>query len=338
MTRKTQIFSDIDYERAGKQVDWLHLPYSVTRSAYGTLAIPVACIKNGAGPTVLLMAGNHGDEYEGLAALNHFVREIDPGRVQGRIIVLPAANLPAVTAGTRVSPLDGGNLNRAFPGDPEGAPTAQIAHYIDSVLYPLADYFHDLHSGGGSLHYVPFVSMRTSRDPDLDRRALAALRAFGMPVGQIWDHTPDARLSSPAAIAKGVVTLGGEFGGGASVSIEGTRRVRQGLRNLLAHAGVLPPEDAVAPEAPTELYRVRGRDDYVYAPERGMFEPFHDLGAWVEAGEPCGQVLFLDDPMRAPVACVFRASGMLICKRAPGLVERGDCVAHLAAPYEGELG
>jgi len=332
------MFTDIDYGKLGKQVGFLHLPYSVTRSAYGTIAIPVACIANGTGPTVLLMAGNHGDEYEGLTALNHFVRDIDPGRVQGRIIVLPAANLPAVMAGTRVSPLDGGNLNRAFPGDPEGTPTFQIAHYLDSVIYPITDYMHDLHSGGGSLQYVPFVSMRTSGNADLDRRALAALRAFGMPVGQIWDYTPDTRLSSPAAIAKGIVSLGGEFGGGASVSIDGVRRVRQGILNLLAHAGVLPSDQAVRPEQETVLYRVRGRDDYVYAPDRGMFEPFHDLGTWVEAGQLCGQVLFLDDPLRSPVPCAYRASGMLICRRHPGLVERGDCVAHLAAPFEGSLG
>ena len=164
------IFTNVDYNAQGKQVDWLYLPHSVTRSAYGALAIPIAVIRNGDGPTVFLMSGNHGDEYEGQITLAKLIRELEPEQVRGRIIILPAANLPAAMAGTRVSPIDQGNLNRAFPGDPQGTPTWAIAHYIDSVLYPLADFHHDLHSGGSSLKYVPFCSMRNSGDPALDAR------------------------------------------------------------------------------------------------------------------------------------------------------------------------
>jgi predicted deacylase len=97
---------------------------------------------------------------------------------------------------------------------------------------------------------------------------------------------------------------------------------------------VLPPEAAMGADE-TVIYEVKGRDDYVYAPDRGLFEPFHELGAWVEAGTPCGQVIFVDDPLRRPVPCHFRKAGMVMCKRAPGLVERGDCVAHLATPHSG---
>ncbi|MCB2042915.1 MAG: succinylglutamate desuccinylase/aspartoacylase family protein, partial [Rhodoferax sp.] len=114
------IFTNVDYNAQGKQVDWLYLPHSVTRSAYGALAIPIAVIRNGDGPTVFLMSGNHGDEYEGQITLAKLIRELEPEQVRGRIIILPAANLPAAMAGTRVSPIDQGNLNRAFPGDPQG--------------------------------------------------------------------------------------------------------------------------------------------------------------------------------------------------------------------------
>jgi len=168
------------------------------------IAIPISLIRNGNGPTALLMAGNHGDEYEGQIALCKLVRELDPGAIQGRVIILPAANLPAALAGARVSPIDDGNLNRAFPGDADGTPTFAIAHYIDSVLYPMADFCHDLHSGGSSLQYLPFASMRRSDKLDLDARALAALKAFGAPIGSIWAYSPDRRLSSVAAVDRGV--------------------------------------------------------------------------------------------------------------------------------------
>jgi predicted deacylase len=58
----------------------------------------IAVIRNGTGPTAFLMAGNHGDEYEGQIALCKLIRAIDPAQVQGRVIVMPAANLPAAMA------------------------------------------------------------------------------------------------------------------------------------------------------------------------------------------------------------------------------------------------
>ena len=336
MTTASKIWTRVDFDKDGKQHGWLQLPHSVTRSAYGNIAIPITVIRNGSGPTALLMAGNHGDEYEGQIALCKLVRELNAGDIRGRIIVLHAANLPAAMAGARVSPIDDGNLNRAFPGDPDGTPTFAIAHYIDTVLYPLADFCHDIHSGGSSLQYLPFASMRRSDDPGLDRKALAALKAFGAPIGLIWAYSPDRRLSSVAAINRGLVGLGGEFGGGASVTIGGVRIVEQGVRNLLAHAGIIDASRAVGDFAgPPRLMEIRSRDYYVYAPEAGLFEPDVELGDDVRAGQLCGHVHFVDNPGRPPESCHFDGDGMVICKRHYGRVERGDCVAHLATDCAG---
>ena len=82
----SRISSEISFDQDGKQLGFLRLPHSVHRSAYGWIPIPIACIKNGAGPTVLLMAGNHGDEYEGQVGLSTLIRMIDVSDVQGRII------------------------------------------------------------------------------------------------------------------------------------------------------------------------------------------------------------------------------------------------------------
>ena len=335
MSAASKIWTRVDYDRDGKQNGWLQLPHSVTRSAYGNIAIPITVIRNGGGPTALLMAGNHGDEYEGQIALCKLVRELDPATIHGRVVILPAANLPAALAGARVSPIDEGNLNRAFPGDIDGTPTSALAHYIDSVLYPMADFFHDLHSGGSSLQYLPFASMRHSGKPDLDRRAMAALEAFGAPIGLVWAYSPDRRLSSVAAIDRGLVALGGEFGGGGSVSTTGVRIVERGLRNLLAHAGIIDADLAQGDFAgPPRLMEIRSRDYYVYAPEAGLFEPAVELGDTVSAGQLCGRVHFVDNPGRAPESCHFHGDGMVICKRHLGRVERGDCVAHLATDVE----
>ena len=147
----SRISSEIDFERDGKQTGFLRLPHSIHRSAYGWLAIPVVCIANGPGPKVLLISGNHGDEYEGQVTLMKLARELELDGISGRVIIVSAANAPAARVGRRTSPLDfagEGNLNRAFPGDANGSPTEMIAHYIVSELLPRADFVFDLHSGG----------------------------------------------------------------------------------------------------------------------------------------------------------------------------------------------
>ena len=330
MSNSTMIFTDIDYDAHGKQVDWLNLPHSVTRSAYGAISIPIAVIRNGLGPTVFLMAGNHGDEYEGQITLAKLIREIEPAQVRGRLIILPAANLPAAMAGTRVSPIDQGNLNRAFPGDPHGTPTWAIAHYIDTVLYPMANFHHDLHSGGSSLRYLPFCSMRKSGDAALDERSLAALRAFDAPLSLVWAYNPEGRLAGAAAARRGLVSLGGEFGGGGDVDRSSLAMLENGVRNFLHFTGVLSKDGPDEPVRGTRLIEVSSREHYVYAGEAGLLEPMVDLGTEVQGGDLAGMIHFVDNPAREPVPCHFRRAGLVVCQRHFGRVERGDCVAHLA--------
>jgi hypothetical protein len=334
MSTPTRIFTDVDYEKDGKQVGWLYLPYSVTRSAYGNIAIPVAVVKNGAGPSVLLMAGNHGDEYEGQVGLCKLIRTLEPKDVRGRVIAVPGINLPAALAGARVSPIDNVNFNRAFPGDPNGTPTYAIAHYVDSVLFPMVSFFLDLHSGGSSLDYIPFASMRVSGDPALDARAMAALKAFGAPVSMVWGYTLDAGFAQTAGNRRGIVSLGGEFGGGGSVSLDGLRTVERGLRRFLVHAGCMAPGSLPIEAPATRVVEVPSRDYFALAPDAGLFEPFVELGDVVEAGQSCGQVHFVDNPGREPVIARFRVAGTVVSKRHFGRVERGDCVAHLATDWK----
>src|ERR1043166_8938898 len=172
-TARSRLSPKIDLDGDGKQTGFLRLPHSVHRSAYGWIPIPIARISNrgvnGSGPTILLMAGNHGDEYEGQVALGRLIRELDPAEVRGRVIILPSANFPAAMAGTRTSPLDQGNLNRSFPGDPAGGPTAQIAYYIEHELLPRCDFVLDIHSGGSWRADWLFRRWRRLGRHDLDR-------------------------------------------------------------------------------------------------------------------------------------------------------------------------
>ncbi len=92
--------------------------------------LPITVVRNGAGPTALLTGGNHGDEYEGITALIKLAGRLRSEDIKGRVIIVPMMNHPAALNGTRTSPIDKGNLNRAFPGSPTGTLTQPIA---DSV-------------------------------------------------------------------------------------------------------------------------------------------------------------------------------------------------------------
>lgn len=323
----TRLTTPIDFDRDGKQVDYVRLPFSSNVSAYGWIGIPIAQVKNGTGPTVLLMGGNHGDEYEGQIALSRLIRNLEPRAVQGRVIILPMTNTPAAMAGTRTSPLDGGNLNRTFPGAADGGPTAMIADYVERVLLAMADGVVDLHSGGRTLHYLPSALVITEPGQPPDAKALAAVRAFAAPIGYVT-AAGDSRTLLAAARRAGVPAVGTELGGSAQVTRETLRVAETGIANMLAHFGVT---ETPASPAGTRLMTVTGRGDYVYAPTRGWFEPHFDLGDSVTAGQSAGLVHFLDEPMREPIPVAFEADGVVICRRPPVPVERGDCLAHLAA-------
>jgi predicted deacylase len=334
---RSRIVAELDFAQEGKHSGFLRLPHSVHRSAYGWIPIPITCIKNGAGPSVLLVAGNHGDEYEGQVALIKLTQRLAAAEVSGRIIILSAANFPAAMAGQRTSPIDAGNLNRSFPGDPDGTPTAMMADYIETVLLPSADYVFDLHSGGSSLCYVPSSLVRRSPEAERAARLLELTRVFGAPVGLVVDnpHGGDRTLSG-AAERVGTLHLGTELGGGGTVSPAALAIAERGLACLLHHIGALrrPLHDEPAhaePGPPTRLLAVRGRDYYCYAADGGLFEPYVELGDAVAAGQAAGATHFPDTPWRPPTIAYFERAGIVVCKRIPGRAERGDCLYHLGS-------
>jgi predicted deacylase len=326
----TLIWTEIDFEKNGKQVGVLHLPYSVTRSGYGMIDIPIAVIKNGDGPSILMMAGNHGDEYEGQITLARLIHDLDVSDISGRVIIMPATNLPAAMAGARISPLDSGNLNRAFPGKPDGSPTWQIAHYVDSVIVPICTAWLDLHSGGSSMDYLPFAAFYESGDDSLDSRGEAIMRAFGAPRIVRVTARPDPRLAAATAHRRKIPYLGGEWGGGGSVNPDGVLLTRHGVLRVLAHLGVLRAIDRfdLPPAEKPRLLAWGGYEYYAFAHEAGLFEPVVRLGDRVSDGQLCGHIHFVESPWRTSVPVHFNKGGFLICQRHFGRVLPGDCVAH----------
>lgn len=325
----------VDFEKPGKQIGVFHVPLSVHDDAWGVVPVPVAVIANGAGPTVILEGGNHGDEYEGPITLGEMIRELDPSSVSGRLIFIPAINQPAVVAAQRTSPIDGINMNRTFPGDPMGTTTRQIAAIVHDDLFPLGDVFIDLHSGGSSLDIIPSAVIEPGKTPEQHAANTAAAMAFGAPIAVVIDNRGDPRTATASAALAGMTVIGTEMAGGGTVSIDALALCRRGVRNVLAHLGVLPPGFATPVETPSRLYELTPRA-HVIADDDGVFEPLHRLGTEVRAGEPAGRIHFITQPARAPVELHYRADGILYGRRQPGRVRPGNCCLVVATPYQGK--
>jgi predicted deacylase len=327
---RSQLHCDIDLQAQGKATGFLRLPHSVHRSAYGWIPIPIVRIRNGDGPRVLMVAGNHGDEWEGQIALGHLLRSIEPEQVRGQLVILPSVNFPAAIAGQRTSPIDAGNLNRTFPGNPEGSATEQLAWWIEHMLLPGFDYSFDFHSGGNSLVYLPCTL--AYHEPDAARmdRVLALVRAFAAPLAYIVDAPRSGgRSFTAASIRQGVVSIATEIGGGGCVTPASMALMQDGMHRLLVHVGLLQGTQAV-PAATTRLTEVAGDDCYVWATESGLFEPLVDLGAQVLAGQPAARIHAHHTPWREPELLRFQRDGLVLCKRGQAPCERGDCLFQLA--------
>ena len=335
MARTSTAYTTLDLDRPGKQVGYVAIPHSPHEDAWGQVRIPMAVIANGSGPTVILQGGNHGDEYEGPIALGELIRDTDPATINGRIIVLPALNAPAVEAGRRVSPVDGLNLNRTYPGDPIGSLTEQITAYASDNLFPIADAFVDLHSGGSSLHMIPSAIVEPAPTREHLARNVAAVRAFGAPLIVVIDNLGDPRTSTATSVRAGLTTVGTELGGGGTVSRDALEVSRRGVRNVLAHLGVL--EGPVSAPTDGDIRAIPGPPGFVFADVPGVFESFHDLGAEVREGQEAGQIHSLTRPDLPPHVMRFGADGIVYSRRQPGKVVPGNCCLVVAAPYEGEL-
>ena len=335
MNTKSRIWIDIDLDAPGVSHGYLRVPHSTTDSGYGWIPVPITVIRNGEGPSVLLMAGNHGDEYEGQVLLMKLLRSLDPKAVRGRLIVLPGVNAPAVAAGHRVSPIDGGNMNRLFPGDPNGTPTQMIAHYIDSELLPQVRYCFDFHSGGYSSEYIPAAHLVAPDDPAMREEAIGFLSAFAMPTSILIEGLmgADQRLLGSCR-RLGVGHMSTELGGAGSFSVEAFRAAERGLPRLLRHVGVLAPKADEERAPKTRFYRRHAVRDFVYATATGVFEAYVRLGDVVADGDPAGAIHFTETPWRAPEPIFFGKGGTVLNRRAPARTKIGDCLFVLGTPLD----
>ena len=291
------------------------------------------------GPTLLIVAAQHGNEVQGAEVLRRFVGQAAGELQAGRIIGVPFCNLPAVWERHHhqhqgpeepVASQPERNMNLVWPGDSEGNDTARLAYALYSELGASATHVLDIHCWN---HFWAAAALpRKNYAPSMDLAAISAL--------------PLARASEPANPGAVPTLLAGHFNdtGRAGLSIElagqymvNEAQVRLGLRfviNVARFLKMMPGEPEGTDEGP--LWRDGKEQAEVTAPRTGLFvQAGLAPGDFVQQGQALGHLISDEDletvPLIAPVAGRLEAYG---CHRA-------DCDVKLAAwhPYasEGDL-
>ncbi|CAB3908525.1 N-alpha-acetyl-L-2,4-diaminobutyric acid deacetylase [Achromobacter anxifer] len=297
-------------------------------SAYRRVTIPMLKIEAGPGPAVALMAGVHGDEWEGQAAILDLWRHLPGILRRGTVYLLPAVNAEASLAGTRLSPSDGGNLNRAFLGAPARGYTESVAAALEARLLSRIQALVDVHSGGASLRYLPSSVITRYGDDAYDERLPALARAFGLP-DCVYFRGSEAGSMPAAASRHDVLRLSAEIGGGAETSQALVERCRDGLLGCLGELGLLPDRPA-AQNREVQLYDLDAPAATLRASEAGVFVPAVELGQAVGARQRVGQLIEPARPDLSPRPLISPQAGTVVCLRALARSDDGDCLLQIA--------
>lgn len=321
-SRFQSVVCGIDFDQDGKQFDNLRIVQSANVTGWQTALIPIVSIRNGEGPTLLLLGGTHGDEVEGPVVLLKLARSLRPQDIRGRVIIVPALNYGAVEAGQRGAPADGRDLNRCFPGKPDGSFAEIVAHYVDSELLPRSQVAIDLHAGGRDARFLRSLWLLECQDREIWQRTLAAARAFCAP--HVVVSPSLGGDMSESAVRCGCAYLSTEAGGAATVDREVVALSAAGIARVMAHLAMISPDSAPAPSGNTRWMRVPGGLGVLLADERGLFEPAINLGDEVAAGQLLGHIHRIEQPAQAPAEVVAPIGGLVYGLRWLSQVKRGD--------------
>ncbi len=278
-----------------------------------------------AGPTLLVLGAVHGDEYEGVETIPEVFRRVEPDALRGALLMVPICNVPAYESVLRSSPIDGLNLARVFPGDPNGTITQRIAYWITQKLIKPADFVIDLHSGGVTAE-IPSLIGFTHSDDELGRRSRAGALAFGASV--VWEHPPPmpSGRTLSAATDLGVPAIYTEAGGGGYAHPSDVNCFTTGVINVMKHLDMLDGQSQIQPVT-HHLSGDGNMDSVISTPAAGYFRSDVALLDEVSPGQRLGTVR---DPFGEVVAEIMAESaGVVIMLRRIHRVHVGNNLAHV---------
>jgi predicted deacylase len=278
------------------------------------------------GPVLALMAGHHGTEYVPIIALQRMRKKIDPGKLSGKVIIVHVADRPAFEGKLVLdAPTEGKNLNRSYPGNPQGTVKERIAHVITTQVIDRADYVLDMHGGPANISHMPIgLVWSGSGDKKVDRVARDMALVFGfrhIVVEKIPGGPKGCKWTDCTALIRGKPAFSSESGQLGQVREEWVEMAERGIWNLLKYFRMWPGEVS-APEKSVKSVDWYNAYKDVTSPESGVFFPSVKLGDKVKKGMLLGKINDLFGKESAKVKSPFR--GVICCMVIWPSVLEGD--------------
>ncbi|WP_237276304.1 succinylglutamate desuccinylase/aspartoacylase family protein [Tenacibaculum ovolyticum] len=281
-----------------------------------TVKVPVIIERSKTpGPVVLLLAGIHGDETNGVGIIREIINQKINKPLAGTIICIPVFNIFGYLIQTREFP-DGRDLNRMFPGSPNGSLASQFAYQFTKEIAPFVDYVIDFHTGGGQRDNISQI--RCNKD---DIKALELAKIFNPPMIVFSNNITKSLRDTLHKIGKTILL----FEGGKSKELNPTiiNEGVNGTKNILIHLGLIKGEISVR-QTPIFVEKAK----WLRAPHSGMFKVIAKNGNFYKKKEILG---IIQDPfgefkkeIYAPFDCY------IFCINKTAIINKGDALFHLS--------
>ncbi|HCK06164.1 MAG TPA: succinylglutamate desuccinylase [Flavobacteriaceae bacterium] len=270
------------------------------------------------GPTLLFLAGIHGDEVNGIEILRQCIAKGITKPRKGTTICIPVVNVIGYVHNQRDLP-DGRDLNRAFPGKKTGSLAAQIAHQLTQWVLPHTDLVVDFHTGGAQRFNAPQIRL-SQDDPELLKKA----NVFGAPF--IIHSKPTPKSLRHTCDKKGIPLLLFEGGKSNDITPSVSNTGVNGIKRLMYELKMLSPKFTVSKPKYKSIEIVNS--SWIRAGSSGMFKPLIEVGRWTEKGANIGQ---LSDPYgQSSISVLAPNAGYIFNVNQAPTVYQGDALFHIS--------
>lgn len=292
------------------------LPLSVL-SNHTPVTIPVQVVHGRrAGKRLFVSAAIHGDEINGVEIIRRLLRLSAIKRVHGTLLAVPVVNAFGFIGRTRYLP-DRRDLNRCFPGTPNGSLAAQLAHLFMTEIVARCTHGVDLHTGSNHRENLPQIRADLGKE-EVERLAMA----FGAPA-VLNAQTRAGSLRCEAGEA-GIPVLLYEAGEASRFDETAIRTGLRGVLRVMTVLGMIRGRDSRKDPEPF----VSRSSSWVRAPAGGILRTPCRLGTIVKKGGRLGTVA---DPFGETEAEVeARHGGVVIGRTNLPIVNQGDALFHVA--------
>lgn len=281
-----------------------------------TVKVPVIIERSKVdGPVVLLLAGVHGDEVNGVSIIREIMNQQINKPKKGTIICIPVFNIFGYLIQTREFP-DGRDLNRMFPGSLNGSLASQFAYQFSKDIAPFVDYVIDYHTGGGERENIAQIRCNSS-----ETKTMELAKIFNAPFTVHSNYIAKSLRETLNKMEKTVLL----FEGGKSKNLDPTviNHGIRGTKNILIHLGLIDGEIEI-----TEKSIFIQKSKWLRSSHSGMFKILVKNGTFVKKK---GLLGVIQDPFGEFKKRIYAPHDCYIfCINRTPIVNKGDALFHLS--------